>query len=159
MGRQHVHFALGLPSAGSKPGSATSSSSPATTKERQKQKEETSEQISSLTSTFENTTLVPAPTLSPSLQPSASANEIPSSEAIISGMRANASVLIWVDLKGSLEAGALRWWRSANGVVLTEGDAEGKVGLEWVDRVERRGGEVFWRREKGEGLKGGKVGK
>ncbi|KAL9103448.1 MAG: hypothetical protein Q9163_001511 [Psora crenata] len=64
-------------------------------------------------------------------------------EEVISGMRRDASVLVWVDVKGSMEAG-MKWWRAANGVVLTEG-LEGKVGMNWVVWAERRGvGEVIY---------------
>lgn len=63
---------------------------------------------------------------------------------VISGMRATAQILIWVDVKRSL-AGGLKWWKSANGVILTEGDANKFVPMEWVNRVERRGGELIWK--------------
>ncbi len=151
MGRQHVHFAIGLPSEGGakvpQPGPATSSPSVTSVNEGQQQtgKGNVPEQIPGSTSTAEGSTLVPTPTLSSVHQSSASGHDVTSSQPVISGMRATANVLIWVDLKRSLDNGALKWWRSANGVVLTEGDAEGKVGLEWVDRVERKGGEVIWR--------------
>lgn len=59
-------------------------------------------------------------------------------------MRASATVLVWVQVKRSLEAGALQWWRAANGVVLTEGDGRGLVGLEWVCRVQVRGEGGMW---------------
>lgn len=62
---------------------------------------------------------------------------------VISGMRTMAQVLIWVDVKRSL-AGGLKWWKSANGVILTEGDANKFVQMEWVDRVEKRDGELIW---------------
>lgn len=65
------------------------------------------------------------------------------SSPVISGMRATAQILIWVDVKRSL-AGGLKWWKSANGVILTEGDANRFVQMEWVDRVERKGGELIW---------------
>lgn len=65
------------------------------------------------------------------------------STPVISGMRATAQILIWVDVKRSL-AGGLKWWKSANEVILTEGDANKFVQMEWVDRVERRGGELIW---------------
>lgn len=62
-----------------------------------------------------------------------------------SGMRATASVLVWVDVRRAMDEGGLEWWVSGNGVVLTEGDGEGMVGLEFVRRVVRRGtGEVLW---------------
>ncbi len=72
---------------------------------------------------------------------------------IISGMRTGATVLVWVDVKGSMAKG-MKWWRAANGVVLTEG-LDGGVGLEWVVWVEKRGvGEVLWgSRERGARLR------
>ena len=67
-------------------------------------------------------------------------------EKVVSGMRASANILIWVDVKKSAQEGGLKWWKSANGVVLTEGDEQGLVALKWLTRVERRGtGEVIWR--------------
>lgn len=133
MGRQHVHFALGLPSGGVTlplrlfPSSAL--------KEVQTGIEpDAGQNAGSISAAADDITLAPPAPAS-------------SSELVISGMRATASMLVWVDVKRSLEAGALKWWRSANGVVLTEGDAEGKVGLEWVNRVEKRNGEVVWRGE------------
>ena len=67
-------------------------------------------------------------------------------EQVISGMRASADHLIWVDVKRSAAEGGLKWWKSANGVVLTEGDEKGVVGLKWVTRVElRRTREVIYR--------------
>lgn len=144
MGRQHVHFALGLPSEGAalfRPGANTITSASTTeVEEKQKGNGDSSEQIANPTSTADDPTLAPVPTLPSATQAPTSAKQSLSSQPVISGMRATATVLIWVDLKRSLEAGALKWWRSANGVVLTEGDAKGKVGLEWVNRVEMRGG-------------------
>ena len=64
-------------------------------------------------------------------------------DTVLSGMRRDATVLIWVDVRRSAEAG-VQWWKSQNGVVLTEG-LEGKLGMEWFAWVERRGtGEVLW---------------
>lgn len=69
-------------------------------------------------------------------------------EQVVSGMRSSANILVWVDVKRSAREGGIKWWRSENGVVLTEGDGKGEVKLEWVRRVERRGtGEVIWRNE------------
>ena len=59
-------------------------------------------------------------------------------------------------MRKSIEEGGLKWWRSGNGVVLTEGDAEGLVPLRFVKRVVDRGGgrererERERQREKGE---------
>lgn len=73
---------------------------------------------------------------------------------VVSGMRANATIMIWVDVARSIHDGSLKWWRSENGVVLTEGDDKGMVSMQWFDRVEVRGTrEVLWRR--GEGEEGG----
>ena len=69
------------------------------------------------------------------------------SETVISGMRKSATIMIWVDLVRSAKEGGLKWWRSDNDVILTEGDKDGWVKMEWVDRVERRAtGEVLWQR-------------
>lgn len=141
MSRHHVHFALGVPDG----------------VEAGKSGKEPND--SDLVIDTDGTAVEVAPPLSaPSSSPSSTTHPAPVSEApnppssaetekIISGMRASATVLIWVDVKRSLSAGALQWWRSANGVVLTEGDADKLVRLEWVHRVERRDGEVLWTRE------------
>lgn len=85
-------------------------------------------------------------------------------ETVVSGMRGSANLLVWVDLKRSATEGGLKWWRSANGVLLTEGGEKGLVGLEFIDRVvDRRTGKVVWEggKEVGDdGIGGGKrVGK
>lgn len=59
-------------------------------------------------------------------------------EVVISGMRRDATVLVWVDVRRAMEEGGLGFWRSENGVVLCEGDGEGRVGLEFVGRVVQR---------------------
>lgn len=43
---------------------------------------------------------------------------------VVSGMRHDAELLVYIDVRRSLEDGALAWWRSENGVVLTEGAGE-----------------------------------
>lgn len=66
-------------------------------------------------------------------------------EKVVSGMRKGSSVLVWVDARKSAEEGGLKWWRSANGVVLTEGDGSGVVGLEWFKKVvDRKSGKLVW---------------
>ena len=75
----------------------------------------------------------------------------PDAVPVVSGLRASASVLVWVAVRASAAAAAaaaadegaeegrgVKWWRSANGVLLTEGDAQGRVGLEWVVCAEKR---------------------
>lgn len=64
---------------------------------------------------------------------------------VISGMRADAQVLMYVDVRKALGAG-VKFWRSENEVVLSEGDGRGMVGLEFVRRVEERkeGLGVLW---------------
>lgn len=78
-------------------------------------------------------------------EPSAAAANEPK-EQVVSGMRASADHLVWVDVKRSAAEGGLKWWKSANGVVLTEGDEHGVVALKWVRRVEVRAtGEVVYK--------------
>jgi 2'-phosphotransferase len=92
MGRNHVHFASGLP-AGFKSLNSTSG---------------------------EDASSVEAP--------------------VISGMRSTSTILVFLDLKKALEAG-LKFWRSDNGVVLSEGNEDGVVLVEYFKRVEDRTGE------------------
>lgn len=47
-----------------------------------------------------------------------------SASAVISGMRGDAELLVYLDVRRSLEDGAMSWWVSENGVVLTEGVGE-----------------------------------
>lgn len=50
---------------------------------------------------------------------------LPEDEAgVVSGMRGDAELLVYVDVRRSLEDGAMGWWVSENGVVLTEGEGE-----------------------------------
>ena len=141
MSRRHVHFALEVPEGVKAPNKSGKKSN-----------------HSDLVISTDGTAVEAASALAPSSPSSTSpaavsegANspsaETAGTEKIISGMRASATLLVWVDLKRSLTAGALQWWRSDNGVVLTEGDADRVVRLEWVDRVESRNGEVLWTRE------------
>lgn len=59
---------------------------------------------------------------------------------VISGMRNSSTVLIYLDLSKAIAAG-LPLWRSENGVILSEGNADGVVPLELFQRVEDRTGE------------------
>lgn len=56
---------------------------------------------------------------------------------VISGMRNTSAVLVFIDIKKALEGG-LKFWRSANGVILSEGDESGLVPLAYFVRVEER---------------------
>ncbi|KAL8825759.1 MAG: hypothetical protein Q9170_007666 [Blastenia crenularia] len=124
MGRQHVHFAMGVPSsAGGK-----------------------NQMVTKTKSTGGVDTI--------DLDDTRDGDEVEEEvggEQVISGMRSNADTLIWVDVKRSAEEGGLKWWKSENGVVLTEGDENGEVKLKWVRSVEmRRTRELVWKPE-GEG--------
>jgi len=76
---------------------------------------------------------------------------------VISGMRGDAQILVYVDIKKALLVGGWEWWKSENGVVLTEGVmGEGMddkmVPMEYWDVVVevKEGLGVLWR--KGEGV-------
>ncbi|KAI5847778.1 KptA family-domain-containing protein [Morchella snyderi] len=80
---------------------------------------------------------------------------------VISGMRMDAEVLVYVDVVRAVKEGGLAFWMSANGVVLTEGDEGGFLSLRFVERIVDRRGElgVLWEggkvvRELPEGLRG-----
>ncbi|KAL0931810.1 tRNA 2'-phosphotransferase 1 [Colletotrichum truncatum] len=56
------------------------------------------------------------------------ATGLPTDEkGVISGMRKDAELLVYVDVARALKEEGLKWWISENGVVLTEGDEEGVV--------------------------------
>ncbi|KAI9050161.1 hypothetical protein LZ554_006302 [Drepanopeziza brunnea f. sp. 'monogermtubi'] len=78
--------------------------------------------------------------------PPSSGDDGAAGAAVVSGMRSDAELLIYVDVKRSLQDGAVLWWMSENGVVLTEGDAEGVLRMEYWTRVEGRkmGVGVLW---------------
>lgn len=59
-------------------------------------------------------------------------------QGVISGMRKDAEILIYVDIKRSLEDGGVLWWLSENGVVLTEGDENGMLSTKYWKKVEGR---------------------
>ncbi|MCJ1389538.1 hypothetical protein MMC18_002395 [Xylographa bjoerkii] len=132
MRRQHVHFAKGLPSAPHAKSRASLPSVPAV-QERESNSFGRSDE--------------PAPVgdeNSPELAVLALNQGNAEEEKVISGMRRDANVLVWVDVRGSISDGGLKWWRSANGVILTEGDSHGMVSLDFIKRVEKRGGSIMW---------------
>lgn len=67
---------------------------------------------------------------------------------VVSGMRRDAEVLVYVDVARSLADGAMAWWISDNGVVLTEGvGEEGLVPAKYFKEVSGRKEDVgtLWR--------------
>jgi 2'-phosphotransferase len=65
-------------------------------------------------------------------------------EGVISGMRYNCTVLIYIDLERALKDGIL-FFKSENGVVLTEGlNGEGYLPKEYFSKVVTTKGEVLW---------------
>lgn len=58
-------------------------------------------------------------------------------EPVISGMRNSSSILIFIDIEKALEGG-LKFWKSANGVILSEGDEKGVIPVGYFKRVEER---------------------
>ncbi|KAL2271719.1 hypothetical protein VTJ83DRAFT_1090 [Remersonia thermophila] len=55
---------------------------------------------------------------------------------VISGMRHDAELVVYVDVERAMrEAPEMKWWMSDNGVVLTEGDAEGLVPTRFFKEV------------------------
>ncbi|KAL2752536.1 hypothetical protein ACRALDRAFT_1072447 [Sodiomyces alcalophilus JCM 7366] len=73
----------------------------------------------------------------------------------VSGMRRDSELLVHVDVEASLREGGISWWISENGVVLTEGDAEGFVPSRFFKEVVSRvsGVPVLWK----DGVKVGEI--
>ena len=157
MGRGHVHFSVGEPKPGG--GSSVDSSKDGgsnglkggTGSEVEEKVDVLMKGISHLTLADDDTTrgdsekAIPAPPSNTAIPP----------PTIISGMRKDCTHLIWVNITLSIQQGGLEWWRSENGVILTEGDEHGIVPSDFIERVEeRRSGEVIWR-GKGGGKEGG----
>jgi 2'-phosphotransferase len=53
---------------------------------------------------------------------------------VISGMRHDAELMVYIDVEASMKEG-MKWWLSDNGVVLTEGDEEGCVPAKFFKEV------------------------
>ncbi|RKO97075.1 hypothetical protein CXG81DRAFT_12874 [Caulochytrium protostelioides] len=62
---------------------------------------------------------------------------LPSDDQVISGMRSSSSVLIWIDVAKSMADG-LSFYRSANGVILSPGNADGIIAPCYFARHEIR---------------------
>lgn len=54
---------------------------------------------------------------------------------VVSGMRKDAELLVYVDVEKSIREAGMKWWMSENGVVLTEGDENGLVPLKYFSEV------------------------
>ena len=59
---------------------------------------------------------------------------------VVSGMRKSSTVLVFLDVAKAMEAG-IKFWRSDNGVILSEGNADGLMPMEFFKRVEDRTGD------------------
>ncbi|KAK4242638.1 KptA family-domain-containing protein, partial [Achaetomium macrosporum] len=66
---------------------------------------------------------------------------------VISGMRRDAELLIYVDVEASMREEGIKWWMSDNGVVLTEGNADGLVPARYFKEVvgRRQGVGLLWK--------------
>ncbi|KAI0397768.1 KptA family-domain-containing protein [Xylariaceae sp. FL0594] len=77
-----------------------------------------------------------------------------SAPKVISGMRSDAEVLIFIDIERALRDSAenpgpdgIKWWMSENNVVLTEGNVDGVVPLKYFKEVRgrRQGVGLLWK--------------
>ncbi|KAH7329163.1 Tpt1/KptA family RNA 2'-phosphotransferase [Stachybotrys elegans] len=68
-------------------------------------------------------------------------------EGVVSGMRRDAELVVEIDVEGSLREGGVKWWRSDNDVLLTEGDEQGLVSCRFFKLVTGRRIDVgvLWR--------------
>ncbi|KAK3302064.1 KptA family-domain-containing protein [Chaetomium strumarium] len=66
---------------------------------------------------------------------------------VISGMRRDAELAVYVNVEASMREEGIRWWMSDNGVVLTEGNADGLVPVKYFKEVvgRRQGVGVLWK--------------
>ncbi|KAL6910565.1 KptA family domain-containing protein [Trichoderma evansii] len=72
-------------------------------------------------------------------------------EGVMSGMRKDAELVIEIDVEKSLQDG-IQWWRSDNGVLLTEGGQEGVLSTTYFKKVYGRNIDVGVLWEEGERL-------
>ncbi|KAJ4503859.1 tRNA 2'-phosphotransferase [Exophiala dermatitidis] len=111
MGRNHIHFATGpaldqvlpLANAGDKDTTANLNPKP--------EQDEKDKESSNTNSENRNTS-----------NSNSAIGSILTKNKVISGMRSDAQILIYVDIRKALtESPDMTWWRSENGVILTEG--------------------------------------
>ncbi|KND94827.1 tRNA 2'-phosphotransferase 1 [Tolypocladium ophioglossoides CBS 100239] len=62
----------------------------------------------------------------------------PGEGGVVSGMRGDAELVVEIDVEASLREGGVAWWRSDNGVVLTEGGEHGVLSMRFFKRVTGR---------------------
>lgn len=58
-------------------------------------------------------------------------------DGVVSGMRGDAELIVEIDVERSLEDG-VKWWKSDNDVLLTEGDADGILSTKYFKKVTGR---------------------
>jgi len=61
-----------------------------------------------------------------------------SSEPVISGMRNSSSILVYLNMEKAMRLG-MSFWRSENGVILSDGGEKKLIPLDCFQRVEERG--------------------
>lgn len=66
---------------------------------------------------------------------------LPEEGKVLSGSRLDAQLFIFVDVRHALQGG-IRFWKSSNGVILTEGNENGIVPMQYVDRAQPRKAEL-----------------
>lgn len=116
MGRNHVHFARGLP-------------------------EGVEEIIDSVTEKLGSVNLddvVAVGVEAESTQKDTPSGAKKQKEAVISGMRKASTILIYIDLHKATNEKGIKFWISDNGVVLSEGDEKGLIPVEVFKKVEDR---------------------
>ncbi|KAH8673609.1 KptA family-domain-containing protein [Xylariales sp. PMI_506] len=131
MSRTHVHFGTGLPEDGSgQPSSKVGATAATDSQVHGAGDEQAAEGIDIAIG-----------------QPEPQIQREGGRQKVISGMRSDAEVLIFVDVARSLEDGELKWWLSSNGVMLTEGNADGLVPVKYFKEVRgrRQGVGELWR--------------
>ena len=73
---------------------------------------------------------------------------LPGDSGVISGMRRKSEVLVYVNVAKAMADGAIVFYTSANGVVLTAGDASGTLALDYVSRVvDARSGDMLFKND------------
>lgn len=63
--------------------------------------------------------------------------DLPNSKTVISGIRSSAEVFVYIDLAKALSEG-LKFYKSANGVILSPGDENGIIEPKYFQKIETR---------------------